>query len=376
MTRPLLPFVLAVLVAAGTIAAAPPRAHARDAKGEQAAEHFSLAEAAEKRADWEAAILEYKQAYALKPHPDVLFMIAHNYERLEDWGNAAEFYQQYLDGTPNAPDRARVEKKIVALRAQAAAARPRPTAGGGRLEVYANVEGADVTIDGTKIGVTPFEGEVVAGQHELTLSHRGYHKVARRIYVQAGGTELVRERLERDGSSIDDPGDGTGAADARAHWGVGFSYGLNLTAIDQYRFAFSAGVQAKRLELNLLYGHFSRNDTAVGLDTRLYLAGDKMRPYVRGAISYGKMTIGTSYNAYTFGIEGGAGAVLSAIRTPTNTATQRSIRIEFYGEANARALLGGWAEGETYGDGGAMVSAEDAKQAFVVAIDFGLMYRW
>ena len=116
---------------------------------------------------------------------------------------------------------------------------------------------------------------------------------------------------------------------------------------------------------------------AVGLDTRVYFFGDKMRPYARAAISYGKMAVASTYNAYTFGIEGGVGAVLSAIRTPTNPQTQRSIRIEFYGEANARVLLGGWEEGEMCCAGGTgIVSEADSKQAFVVALDFGLMYRW
>src|SRR5687767_10419734 len=114
------------------VAAAAAPAVARDSKTEKAAEHFALAEQAERRKDWEAAILEYKQAYALKPHPDVLYNIAKNYERLEDWGNAAEYYQRYLDESPDAADRQKTEARIAALRKKASDGRGRPGPGSGR----------------------------------------------------------------------------------------------------------------------------------------------------------------------------------------------------------------------------------------------------
>src|SRR6185295_4571701 len=131
--RPVVPITLALAIAMtpGT-----------PARADEAAEHFALAVSAEKRQDWQAAIDEYAKAYAIKPHPSVLYNIARNYERLEDWGDAAEYFKRYLAASPDADDRAKVEQRIVELEGKAKAARPPPRVGTGWLVVMADVDGA------------------------------------------------------------------------------------------------------------------------------------------------------------------------------------------------------------------------------------------
>src|SRR5579862_681429 len=68
-----------------------------DAPAQQAGEHFRRAEADDKAKHYADAIAEYEAAYAIAPHPDVLFNIAVDFERLEQWAAAADTFQRYLD---------------------------------------------------------------------------------------------------------------------------------------------------------------------------------------------------------------------------------------------------------------------------------------
>ncbi len=368
MTARRLLALLVLLVALGATGVA--RA---DDKAQQAAEHFALADQAEKRQDWEAAILEYKQAYALKPHPSVLYNIARDYERLEEWAEAAEYYQRYLDDSKDASDRDKVTAKIETLRAKAEASRPPPTAGTGRLEVFANVDGADVKLDGAKIGVTPFDGDVASGTHQLVLSLHGYRTAPRQVIVQSGGTETVRERLESDGSG---GGGGGGGEESKLRFGVHLGYGYALAKDVGYRFVLGVGVQGRRAELNAFYGKVGRNDGAFGAEARVYFAGDRVRPYVRGAATIGHATVGNETRS-TYGAEGGAGILWSALRTDqlATNPQQRTLRFEYFLEANVRVTGGGYKQGEMLSNMD-VVGASDARAPFFVSLDFGMVFRW
>src|ERR1041385_5833858 len=93
-------------------------AHAQPAV--KAREHFNRAQAAEKDSRYRDAIDEYEQAYALVPHVDVLYNIAFDYEKLDQWGTAADYYQRYLDERTEPPaDADKVRAKIRELRAKA-----------------------------------------------------------------------------------------------------------------------------------------------------------------------------------------------------------------------------------------------------------------
>lgn len=361
-----LPTAIALLLLTGAFA--PSLAYADD-DARRAAEHFALAESAEKREDWETAILEYKQAYALKPHPSVLYNIARNYERLEDWANAAEYYQRYLDDSGDASDRAKVEKKISVLRQRAAASRPRPRPGSGRLVVRSNVEGAKVTIDNVPLGVTPFEAELPAGPHQVAISAPGYATAYRDVDVPAGGTEEIRERLERIGGEGDPGSDGTDGVPKRTHWVLGMAYGLDVvTENAPLRYLFNLGVRSPslRFEGNVFLGVLGRNNTGLGVDGRMYLATSAVwRPFIRVGATLGKATFGFD-ELRTYGFEGGGGMMIVGTKAPNDR-----VAIEYIVQATAVTTFGGH-EDDPMTDG----DDDNVVVPFAVAIDFGIAVRF
>lgn len=74
--------------------------------------------------DLPAAVAEMKAAYRIHPVPQIQFNLALCYERQSDPGAAADAYEAYLKGSPEAGDAAEVKAKIATLRT--AASEPRP----------------------------------------------------------------------------------------------------------------------------------------------------------------------------------------------------------------------------------------------------------
>ncbi|MEO0326230.1 MAG: TonB-dependent receptor, partial [Myxococcota bacterium] len=82
----------------------------------------------------EPGIAELEEAYAILPHPNVLFNIARAYVELERWPDAVAYFERYLASDP--PDAAEVEAVLEELRARVSeaedeaavpAARPSPS---------------------------------------------------------------------------------------------------------------------------------------------------------------------------------------------------------------------------------------------------------
>jgi hypothetical protein len=332
--------VLAVVIAVATHSA-PAIAGERDEA--KAAEHFALAEQAEARGDWQTAILEYKRAYALKPHPSVLFNIANNYEKLGDWSNAADYLGKYLEASPDAEDRAEVEQRIATLRARAASARGGGAAqGSGVLVVRANVDGATVKLDGTPIGKTPLTLAVSAGHHVLELEMPGHAPARREIDVTPGGSEEVREFLAPTGD-----GGGDGGEPRRASWGIGYGIGGGLGdgAGIHYQFLIGVRMPSGWWELDAFFGTLGRNDTGVGASMRFLLSRSAFKPYLRVAGTLGNATFGLD-EYRTYGGEAGGGIIYSygyGQKVGTTPAARR-LAIEIYGEVDARFTAGGVGE--------------------------------
>lgn len=115
-----------------------PPAHA--APKDEARRHFAAGIAAIEAGDYPTGIAEFQSAYALVPHPVVLYNIARAYADIQDYPNAIAYFQQYLESDPI--DRAEVEGFIATMegRLQARALEtatpgptpsPTPTGGGG-----------------------------------------------------------------------------------------------------------------------------------------------------------------------------------------------------------------------------------------------------
>lgn len=127
------------------------------------------------RGDYDAAIQEFKAAFEIKPTSAVLFNIAKSYERLARYEEAIDFYKQYLDLDPNAPDRADVEEQVRRLQKSI---RERFQ----ELSVSSNPPGADIYLDDRNTGLqgqTNFRFKVQPGPHTLYLDLNGYEPVKR-----------------------------------------------------------------------------------------------------------------------------------------------------------------------------------------------------
>lgn len=354
---------LAVLVA---LAALPGAVRADDRT--RAAEHFALAQSAEKRQDWRAAIQEYEEAYRLSPHPSVLYNIAVNHERLRDWRAAARAFLRYLDSAGDAAeDRDAVLARVRGLREKPSqvSIQTRPTGAtisidgekrgvapltvtleGGRtvrvvaehegrraqprqvapeygdalsitidlhaapglLRVEANVRGAEVRLDGQLIGHTPYAGEVPSGEHQLIVALGGHRTVQRSITVPAQGSEEIRAQLEPiAGAGSPSPAGPRGAEGAHKLVSSN-AYGYHAGEGGGARVTLSFGYRTpgNRFEIAALFGVMG-GIAAAGAEARLYLATGPVRPYVRGALLLGQRDFDDPARA----AEAGGGLLLS-----------------------------------------------------------------
>ena len=246
--RPLIAVALCALIGA----VAPGAARADDRKSRTAA-LFAEAQAAEARREWRAAIDAYRAAYELAPHPSVLYNIALDQERLEEYRNAATSFLRYLDLLPRAADRDRVLARVRALQQRPSrvtvATRPdgaRVLVNGddrgrapltltmeggvrswiaaeldgrrsprqsvwveygeplvltldleqqGLLRVTSDVPAAEVAVDGRSIGRAPLEAPVSPGPHVVVVSRPGYRAAERRVEVAADAVYEVHAAL-------------------------------------------------------------------------------------------------------------------------------------------------------------------------------------
>ena len=127
----------------------------------EAGREFNAGQAADRQQQWAAAIGHYIRANDLLEHPNTMFNIATDYERLGKLRLAAVWYQRYIDKSPDAPDRERVAKLLYDIQQRPAT-----------LTVVTRPV-ATISIDGVPSGTTPFTGKVKGGRHRLLFEHDG-----------------------------------------------------------------------------------------------------------------------------------------------------------------------------------------------------------
>jgi len=88
--------------------------------------HLKKANALAGDANCRAAVAEYTVAYELLNDPVVLFNRAECYRRIGENEKAADDYHAFLEKVPAAPNRASIEKKLLALEAPEPAEREKP----------------------------------------------------------------------------------------------------------------------------------------------------------------------------------------------------------------------------------------------------------
>jgi hypothetical protein len=121
-------FGLAVLVGLGLLLAGTAEARKVNKK-EEAKVLFKTGQKEFKEGEYAAALESFAAAYDIKPHPDILFMMAQCHRNLHHFRQAIDGFKGYLKGKPEAQDREEVEQLILELERQDAEqspAEPRP----------------------------------------------------------------------------------------------------------------------------------------------------------------------------------------------------------------------------------------------------------
>ena len=152
----------------------------------EAASHFQRGVSFFNEADYAAALVEFKRAYALAPHVNVLYNLGQTQYQLQKYADALSTFEKYLaDG--GQPHKNEVEATVANLRTRV-----------GRLELTTNVPDAEVVIDEESAGKTPFPRPltVSVGRRKISISAPGHAPVTKWIEIAAGETVRMPITLE------------------------------------------------------------------------------------------------------------------------------------------------------------------------------------
>lgn len=188
MTRALSPIALALCLAGLALGPLAPRvAHAQ---GDRAQARELSREAAElfKAKNYDAALVKFRAANDLVPHPVLDVNIGRCYEKLKDPTQALAHCKAALN-SPGTPDAVRDAARECVDRAQ------KLIDTRFKLTVNSRPKGAKVIIDGLEMGRTPWVGEVDAGRRQVDLQADGYRPSTTIVFAEYGGEETVDEVL-------------------------------------------------------------------------------------------------------------------------------------------------------------------------------------
>jgi hypothetical protein len=154
-------------------------ASAQDMEGvtREAAKHFQRGVALYGEADYRAALVEFKRAYALVPNAAVLYNVGETEYQLQDYAGALTSFKRYLvEASPTEAHRSEVEGNVEVLRARV-----------GHLSVQTVPPGADVSVDDQAIGKTPLAEPafVSIGRRKVVATMAGRPAVTRYVEVAA-----------------------------------------------------------------------------------------------------------------------------------------------------------------------------------------------
>jgi tetratricopeptide (TPR) repeat protein len=144
------------------------------------------------KGDYAGALAELEAAYALVPNSKLLFSMGQAHAGLKQYAEAALALRGYLDrvgAAVPAERRAQVERQLDALRLRV-----------GTLDVSVNVAGAEIDVDGQRLGSAPLPHPILldAGRHRVTAAHPGHVPSGTRLIVIAGQLTRVHLDLHRD----------------------------------------------------------------------------------------------------------------------------------------------------------------------------------
>ncbi|WP_438018933.1 PEGA domain-containing protein [Sorangium sp. So ce315] len=149
--------------------------------------------AAAEKERWADAYASFVAAWALQKHYTIAGGMGTCELMLHRYRDAAEHLAIYVreiqkDATATAEECAAAEETYAQARAKV-----------GTVIVSANVPGADVLVDGARVGTTPLEDPVFLepGAHTITVQLAGYVPLEKRVDLAAGGEERSAFELAR-----------------------------------------------------------------------------------------------------------------------------------------------------------------------------------
>jgi tetratricopeptide (TPR) repeat protein len=137
------------------------------------------------KGDYAGALAKFNEAYATFPSPKIWFNIGNasmNLGRdIEALGAFENFLRQAADEP--ADQRGYAEKQVAKLKR-----------GLGQLTIECNLAGAEVSLDGRRVGVIPLPGPVwtTAGPHQVVVTHANAVPATRMLELGAGRPQLVQ----------------------------------------------------------------------------------------------------------------------------------------------------------------------------------------
>lgn len=148
--------------------------------------------------DYEVAIGLFEEAFALDPHPVILFNLARAYQESGDYPAALLHFKtlRTLDAPPNVlaaaeAKIAEVEQILVEQGYDPATVTSATYIPRGELTITTQPEGAAVYVDGSYAGVTPYRRALVdEGTYALRIELDGFHPVTQDIDVHGGRANL------------------------------------------------------------------------------------------------------------------------------------------------------------------------------------------
>jgi hypothetical protein len=174
------------LLGLGLTSLGPLSAHAQSADTtaeagdvEQARKHFGQGLKLYKDGDFDAALVQFERAYAVKPNFKVLYNIAQCYFELHQYVEARDTLARYLKegaGQIDAERQIKVETDVADLQRRIA-----------HLTLKVNV--TTVYVDGKKIGVTPLSAVVDVSEGQRTISVETADRGSKQRVVRVGGGE-------------------------------------------------------------------------------------------------------------------------------------------------------------------------------------------
>lgn len=173
-------------------ATAPVAAAEAQSSRQQAEGHFARGIQEFRAKRYKDAIDAFLLANDLYPSAAISFNIARAYESLQYPAGALRFYRDYLRRDPSASDAAQIAKRVEELEDRL---RQR---GLQQVTILSSPPGATLSVDGRAVGITPWTGEVLPGNHGVELSLRGYQSRLGQFELSSHRAADVEYQLEPD----------------------------------------------------------------------------------------------------------------------------------------------------------------------------------